>query len=93
MSGPFHDDLRRNTARKSKADESAAACVGADQVVLRLYFLHSLPSSDNNPGNRGIQSAKLAKDFQVFVHALVADDGQSQAIGELLVLVLFKDSF
>lgn len=93
MAGPFHHDLRRDTAGEGEADEGTAAGVGAYHLILREGFLDTLTGTVADPLDGLVESGKLAEVFQVAVHQLVGQHRQRTAIGEVLILIFIKDGF
>ncbi len=93
MAGPFHHDLRRDTAGEGEADESTAAGVGAYHLILREGFLDTLTGTVADPLDGLVESGKLAEVFQVAVHQLVGQHRQRTAIGEVLILIFIKAGF
>ena len=91
MAGPFHDNLRRDSAGEGKADEGAATGMGADELVLRAGLLHPLSCPHDGSGDGFVDFAELAQILQVLVHPLVGDDGERLALRVLLLLVFVQD--
>lgn len=93
MAGPFHHDLRRDTAGEGEADEGTAAGVGAYHLILREGFLDTLTGTVADPLDGLVESGKLAEVFQVAVHQLVGQHRKRTSIGEVLILIFIKDGF
>ena len=91
MAGPFHHHLRRDATCKRKTDECAAAGVGAYKFILRTGFFFALSCADNRARDGLNDFTQFAKVLQVFVHPLVGDDWESEALGKLLLLVFVED--
>ena len=67
MSGPFHYHLRRDAGEQGKADEGAAASMGADEFVFWLCSFLSFSSPIGNSGNRRVEFAEFAEILKVVI--------------------------
>ena len=91
MAGPFHHDLRRNTAGEGKADEGTTAGVGAYHLILREGLLYTFPTTVAGTGDGLIEPSQFAEVLQVAVHQLVGQDRQRQVVREGLLLIFLQD--
>ena len=83
MAGPFHHDLRRDSAGESKADEGMAAGVSADEFVFRLGDFFTLSGTIGHTGDGDIELTKLAEILQIIIHLLIGDDREEVDFDEV----------
>ena len=77
--GPFHDNLGRDATGEGQADESTAAGMGAQHLILGEGLLDSLAGTEAYPGNGQAVVGLLGGDVDV-VPSTRADEEHTRSI-------------
>ena len=91
MAGDLSDYCGRDAEFESDANEGAAGTVSSNELPFRVNFIVSYTSPIIAVLYRSIESAYLAKIFEVFVHLLVGHDRQGKIAWISLIRIFLKD--
>ena len=88
---PLHDDRRGNAAREGVDDEGAAAGMGADELILLLYFIYALIATVGGDTFFLVDSGNTAQNLDIPVHGLIGVIRENQAILGRDIFVFIQD--